>query len=287
MQAITIVYGKPGWTPVYIGEPGANGLLVLGGGGFKGLVRSPDDFNGDGKDDIAVDGGGGGGARIILGRAATGRVEPTDNIELLDGGLSYGGTSIAGVGDLTGDGKDDLVVGSRFVAGRAAQAEVSTYYEPEIPGAYGARAYAAGDVDGDGKDDALLLNRLASQGPGEADGATLLTGGVDVLAPQWLGDPYTAGAAMIPNSFRPGANATVLILLVSEKPVTIELVLRTSAGATVGTARVPNVSKLRTPWDGKVNGQALAPGGYRSSVTAIDAAGNRSKTKTVDFTILP
>lgn len=41
------------------------------------------------------------------------------------------------------------------------------------------------------------------------------------------------------------------------------------------------------PFTGRVGTRLLAPGSYAAAVAAVDAAGNRSRPKTVTFTVLP
>ena len=43
---------------------------------------------------------------------------------------------------------------------------------------------------------------------------------------------------------------------------------------------------VSVPFSGRLAGSALAPGSYKASVTAIDAAGNRSRPATVRFTVV-
>jgi PKD repeat protein len=43
---------------------------------------------------------------------------------------------------------------------------------------------------------------------------------------------------------------------------------------------------VSVPFSGRLAGSALPPGSYRASVTAIDAAGNRSRPVTVTFTVV-
>ncbi|MCP3856746.1 MAG: hypothetical protein GY698_18725, partial [Actinomycetia bacterium] len=94
---------------------------------FGRSVAGVGDLDGDGIVDIAVgaatddDGGSGRGAAYVLFLNADGTVKAEQKISSTTGGLTgpldnsdYFGTSVAGIGDLDGDGVVDIAVGARY-----------------------------------------------------------------------------------------------------------------------------------------------------------------------------
>ena len=150
-------------------------------------VASAGDINGDGRDDVAIgapryrngDGEAAGAVLVYLGRASGGFPEEPDII--LAGGEDGArfGSSVAGAGDLNGDGLDDLIVGAKWLSGPdgAKQGAVFAFHGCADPAAdclsginqadavlRGEQAYSVlgfstaggGDVNGDGHPDVLV-----------------------------------------------------------------------------------------------------------------------------------
>ena len=144
-------YAMDGRTHI-AGESGDAGLTAAAAWRVAGVG----DFDGDGNDDV------------LLRHAGDMRWHfyPMDGREILDGGGSANLTrkaewSVAGIGDLDGDGSDDVLLrkdsgawyfypmaGRRYVSGRHGPARLTGKAEYALAG--------LGDFDGDGKDDALL-----------------------------------------------------------------------------------------------------------------------------------
>ena len=175
----------------YIGEASFDGVGVsLDGAG---------DVDGDGLDDVLVGAysNDAGGAAYVLYGPAAGSFDLADADAKLVGevALDAAGRSVAGAGDVDGDGQDDVLVGADGestggedagavylvygpVAGTLdlANADVKLTGEAEGDGA-GFRVGGAGDVDGDGLDDVLVGAWFNAEG-GTSAGATYLILGV-------------------------------------------------------------------------------------------------------------
>ncbi|HTK73910.1 MAG TPA: VCBS repeat-containing protein, partial [Gemmataceae bacterium] len=131
------------------------------------------DINGDGTADIVTGAGTGGGAHV---RVFNGK----DNTELLSFiafDTSYIGGIYVAAGDIDGDGKADIVVGSGPDNGglvRAFHADGTQFINIAAFGAgyQGATTVAVGDVNGDGKGDIIV-------GTGTAPGKVNVFSGAD------------------------------------------------------------------------------------------------------------
>lgn len=154
-------------------------LLGNGTGGFQEAVGSPigvganpeystvGDFNGDGKQDLAVANAGTSNVTILMGSGNGGFVEAPGSPV----GAGTSARSVA-VGDFNSDGKQDIVVG--WAGGSHVSILLGNgnggFNETSIGGVQAFPAYiAVGDFNGDGKHDVAVAN-------GGSDSVTILLG---------------------------------------------------------------------------------------------------------------
>ncbi|RME20774.1 MAG: hypothetical protein D6798_19710 [Deltaproteobacteria bacterium] len=179
---------------------------LAAGDGFGGSVAWAGDVDGDGYDDVIVgaqgaagEGGSadtgtdsipGAGAAWLYRGSATG-VRPSSGLRLgaaSPGANDHFGVSVAGAGDLDGDGHDDVVVGAYqdddvasdagaihvFAGGPDGPAATpdAVYTAPEASdhAFFGVGVAGAGDIDGDGYDD-IIVGASGAEVDGVAGGA--------------------------------------------------------------------------------------------------------------------
>ncbi|MGD1916141.1 MAG: GC-type dockerin domain-anchored protein [Phycisphaerales bacterium] len=221
-----IVFGVDGGLPRFDSVSsldGSNGFTFRGASAEDSLGRATGsgDFNGDGISDVVIgaptaDSGSSrsGESYVVFGRSDgfPASLGPDD----LDGangfripgavGREFSGTGVAGVGDLNGDGVDDLMIGTANTTGSGATGVAKVYvvfgsrdgFDPVVPlsdidGSNGFRITtdnpgfilgefldSAGDVNGDGLDDAIIgINPIVVFGRTDAFPATLRLSDLD------------------------------------------------------------------------------------------------------------
>jgi FG-GAP-like repeat/FG-GAP repeat len=153
--------------------------LTLGGtssGFFTGAVAGAGDVNGDGYADIVLgdSNNGAGSVYLYFGGAAGPSTTPDVTLTAPTGDLGSFGSSVAGAGDLNGDGYGDLLIGdfSRYpsssgpatvvaytalgTGGGPSEASLFALTSPEGAPSLSPSVASAGDVNGDGYADVLV-----------------------------------------------------------------------------------------------------------------------------------
>ena len=164
--AVSAPAATAGGTQIKVFDPatGQNTRALVPFAGFNGAVDvTLADVTGDGVADIIVGAGAGGGPRVAVFDGATGKM--IASFFAFGNGFA-GGVSVA-VGDVTGDGVADIIVGAGAGGGPHVKvfdgrtfAEVRSFFAFDRNFTGGVRV-AAGDVDGDGKADIVT-----AAGPG-------------------------------------------------------------------------------------------------------------------------
>jgi len=178
-------------------------ITVSSNNSFGDTVAGAGDVNGDGFDDVII-----GDHNYFYTTNRRGRVfvfhgsskgvatQPATVIEENNGG-NYFGISIAGIGDVNGDGYSDIAIcplrysngedteGAIFVYNGSGQGIPSTYsclLESNQAGAFLSSVSGAGDVNGDGFDDVLAGAFGYSQGQPQEGAGFLYFGSINGLA---------------------------------------------------------------------------------------------------------
>jgi len=206
------LYTQMGQARLYLGGPGGlssaatwTRMGVQDAAQFGGQVSGAGDVNGDGYDDLLVSSpkyangqSEEGLVQLFLGSAAGPEASASWSVES-DRAYSGFGSAIAGVGDLNGDGIDDIAIGApRYSNGQVGEGRIYIYYgshyglpaqpsavrEPDVANAgFGASVAWAGDVNADGFDDLVVGAPSWSNGQSGQGAAFVYLGSSGGLAP--------------------------------------------------------------------------------------------------------
>lgn len=222
--AAYVVFGKASGTDVRLAALGTGGFRIIGERGADNAgwsVAGAGDMNGDGRGDLVIgarandaNGPDSGAAYVVWGKAGATGVN-LDNVALGKGGFKilgqaagdYAGWSVAGIGDVNGNGAPDLLIGAvrhdtpgadagaaYVVYGKKGGAAVRLADVAAGAGGFrivgenagdwaGTSVAPAGDVNGDGRPDLLIGCRFNDEGGLDAGAAYVVFG-----SGSWLGD---------------------------------------------------------------------------------------------------
>lgn len=180
-EGIILVYHG---APNGIVEADKTVLTDINGSNIGEVLSPAGDVNGDGYSDIVVGSPGvfgGGDGRVSVFYGSLNGIMPGDSVNLSRGNTQYNlyGVSVAGIGDVNGDGYEDVAVGSLafendmgvgpghvlVYPGSASGISRTAAYELTGPKGFGWTIGGAGDLNGDGYQDIVVFANYGAEWP--------------------------------------------------------------------------------------------------------------------------
>ena len=246
-------------------DPAYNGTVSILLGNGDGTFRPPvtyavglsglfaivaGDFTGDGRIDLAVDGGGG-EAAVLLGNG-DGTFQPAT-------AFASGGVGPMAAGDFTGNGRDDLAVTYGNVVSVLLSNSDGTFQNPVNYVGGGEWAIVTGDFTGDGRIDLALANYSGKD-------VLILLGNGDGTFQKPVTYVVSAGpGALVTGDFTSDGRADLAVAMYSTNDVSVLL------GGNDGTFTDPG-DVADTPFDTPVVADVTGDG--TADVLVVDGSGN-------------
>jgi len=261
---------------VFYGGSAADAIadLVLDGVGSFGMaVAGAGDVNGDGYDDLLVGASNNYKAFLFYGGAEADEVA---DLTLTGASGSYFGLSVAGAGDVNGDGFADMAIGAPFDSvggyaagsirvyhgGPGADAVADLIVTGSVGEGLGTAVAGAGDVNGDGVDDLLFGGPTNDAGGADAGQAYLLLGQNQVVSVD-VPRPPTRSLAAWPLPYRGGRLAVTLATggEGSADEAVLEIYDLTGRRLRTLAPRTFSAGHQSTDWNGRDDGGRPVPNG--------------------------
>ena len=203
-----IFHGSAAGISGFIGSPNS---LIAFARGYGLRCAGAGDVNGDGYDDVILGltgygdpYGSGPGAAMVFHGSASGIAsgDHGDTLLIIEDYFGEFGTSVAGAGDVNGDGFDDVIVSDPYFGGGAAfvylgsasgipdslswYSPTAIMLEPDLStigsGLFASSVAGAGDVNGDGYDDVIVGAPYADAGQMREGAAFVFLGSATGIA---------------------------------------------------------------------------------------------------------
>lgn len=291
-----VVFGKDSTTAVDLNALGDGGFRIDGAAAQDGAGQSvggAGDVNGDGRPDLIVgahgadnNGSFSGSAYVVFGRNLTTAVDlnalGTDGFRIDGAAIGhFAGGSVAGAGDVNGDGRPDVIVGAQGASNNGRTGSGSAYVvfgrsststiDLSVLGASGLRidgaaesdsagqATAGGaDVNGDGRADVIVGAPAASNNGRDGSGSAYVVYGFGTPALSYPGPvDTTIGQPIAP--LAPSVARTGLAAFSISPALPAGLALDPSTGVISGLPTAPEPTTMHTVTMTDLVGSAQAP----------------------------
>jgi hypothetical protein len=187
---VYVLYGKADSVPVDLASPASSAYVIIGAGDIGPAAAGVGDINGDHQPDVAVRASlpfdeGAGGAFFLFGDRYSGELQvtgapptatPARGFLRTGGGFTlFGGSALAGVGDVNGDGLADTLVGARSEGCSTCKGGTPPLRRQDAGGAY--LAFGSKRQGSTGLEDTSAAVHLNGPRPGGELGASVSRAG--------------------------------------------------------------------------------------------------------------